>query len=173
MTVLAPDLRDAFGVSNGAIVFISSASAAFFVLGAVPMGTSPTVTGGRRSSGVSSLVFSAMVFLSGLAVSAFMLFWTRFGAGIAKANTLPVHGSLLADTYPISLRGRIAATISIVGRTCPGDQPAARRRDRDRVRMAMAVPAARPARRSGGRAGLPHARSHPGGSGRRRRCSAR
>ena len=38
MTVLAPDIRDAFGVSDGAIVFISSASAAFFVLGAVPMG---------------------------------------------------------------------------------------------------------------------------------------
>ena len=132
MTVLAPDLRDAFGVSDGAIVFISSASAAFFVLGAVPMGYLADRYRRARIVGFSSLMFSVMVFLSGLAVSAFMLFWTRFGAGIAKANTLPVHGSLLADTYPISLRGRIAAAISMVGRSRPGDQPAARGRARDR-----------------------------------------
>src|SRR5262245_16097155 len=116
MTVLAPDRRDAFHVSDGAIVFIGSASAAFFVLGAVPMGYLADRYRRARIVGLSSLLFGAMVFLSGLAVSAFMLFWTRFGVGIAKANTLPVHGSLLADTYPISLRGRIAAAIAIVGR---------------------------------------------------------
>lgn len=123
MTVLAPDLRDAFGVSDGAIVFISSASAAFFVLGAVPMGYLADRYRRGRIVGVASLVFSAMVMLSGLAVSAFMLFWTRFGAGIAKANTLPVHGSLLADTYPISLRGRMAATNAFVGRSVQSISP--------------------------------------------------
>ena len=123
MTVLAPELRDAFGVSDGTIVFISSASAAFFVLGAVPMGYLADRYRRARIVGISSLIFSVMVFLSGLAVSAFMLFWTRFGAGIAKANTLPVHGSLLADTYPISLRGRIAATISLVGRSVQAISP--------------------------------------------------
>ena len=30
-------------------------------------------------------------------------------AGIAKANTLPVHGSLLADAYPIAGRARVYA----------------------------------------------------------------
>jgi ABC-type branched-subunit amino acid transport system ATPase component/predicted MFS family arabinose efflux permease len=123
MTVLAPDLRDVFGVSDGVIVFISSASAAFFVLGAVPMGYLADRYRRARIVGISSLLFSAMVFLSGLAVNAFMLFWTRFGAGVAKANTLPVHGSLLADTYPISLRGRIAATISLVGRSVQAISP--------------------------------------------------
>ncbi len=123
MTVLAPDLREAFGVSNGAIVFIASASAAFFVLGAVPMGYMADRYNRSRIVGVSSLIFSVMVFLSGLAVSAFMLFWTRFGAGIAKANTLPVHGSLLADTYPISLRGRITAAISLIGRSVQAISP--------------------------------------------------
>jgi ABC-type branched-subunit amino acid transport system ATPase component/predicted MFS family arabinose efflux permease len=123
MTVLAPDLRDAFGVSDGVIVFISSASAAFFVLGAVPMGYLADRYRRSRIVGISSLIFSAMVFLSGLAVSAFMLFWTRFGAGVAKANSLPVHGSLLADTYPIGVRGRLAATISLIGRTVQAVSP--------------------------------------------------
>lgn len=125
MTVLAPDIRDAFDVSDGVIVFITSASAAFFVLGAVPMGYLADRCRRGRIVGIASMVFSAMVFLSGLAVSAFMLFWTRFGAGIAKANTLPVHGSLLADTYPISMRGRIAATTSMVGRSVQAISPLA------------------------------------------------
>ena len=36
--VLAPDIRDSFGVSDGVIVFVSAASGAFIVLGALPMG---------------------------------------------------------------------------------------------------------------------------------------
>ena len=36
--ILAPDIRDTFGISNGAITFITAASSAFFVLGALPMG---------------------------------------------------------------------------------------------------------------------------------------
>lgn len=123
MTVLAPNMRDAFGVSDGAIVFITSASAAFFVLGAVPMGYLADRYSRSRIIGIASLIFSGMVMLSGLAVNAFMLFWTRFGAGIAKANTLPVHGSLIADAYPIGLRGRIAATTSMVGKTVAAISP--------------------------------------------------
>jgi ABC-type branched-subunit amino acid transport system ATPase component/MFS family permease len=53
-----------------------------------------------------------MVFLSGLAPNAFAFFWARFGVGIAKANTIPVHSSIMADTYPIGIRGRLGATMS-------------------------------------------------------------
>ncbi len=38
LSVLAPDIRDTFGVSDGTIVFIVRRGRAFFVLGAVPMG---------------------------------------------------------------------------------------------------------------------------------------
>ena len=48
--------------------------------------------------------------LSGAAVNAFMLFVARFFAGISKANTITVHSTLLADTYPIATRGRMYAT---------------------------------------------------------------
>ena len=40
-----------------------------------------------------------------------MLFWTRFFTGIAKANTIPVHGSLIADAYPIGVRARMSAAM--------------------------------------------------------------
>ena len=38
LSVLAPDLRHTFGVSDGTIVFLAAASGAFLVLGALPMG---------------------------------------------------------------------------------------------------------------------------------------
>ncbi len=124
LSVLAPDIRDSFGVSDGVIVFISSASASFFVLGAMPMGY--LADRYRRSPiiGIASLVFAFFVFLSGLAVNAFMLFWTRFGVGIAKSNTITVHSSLIADTYPIGVRGRIGALNTMVGRAIGVASPA-------------------------------------------------
>jgi ABC-type branched-subunit amino acid transport system ATPase component/predicted MFS family arabinose efflux permease len=108
--VLAPDIRDSFGVSNGTMVFIASAAGAFIVLGSLPMGWLADRYRRGPLVGIATLVFSAMVFLSGLAVNAFMLFWTQFGVGIAKSSNLPVHGSLLADTYTIGIRGRVSAT---------------------------------------------------------------
>ncbi len=110
LSVLAPDIRDAFNVSSGVIVFISAAAGGFLVLGAVPMGWLADRYNRPRIVGIASLVFSAMVACSGLAVNAFTLFLARFGVGIARSNTLPVHGSLIADTYPIGVRGRLSAT---------------------------------------------------------------
>ena len=125
MSVLAPDIRDTFGVSDGTITFIASASAAFVVLGAFPMGWLADRMKRAPIVGVSSALFSAMVLLSGFAVNAFMLFWTRFAAGIAKSNTIPVHSSILADAYPIGVRGRIGALTHTTGRTVAAVSPIA------------------------------------------------
>jgi ABC-type branched-subunit amino acid transport system ATPase component/predicted MFS family arabinose efflux permease len=109
LTVLAPNIRNTFHVSNGLIVFVASASSAFLVLGALPMGWLADRFRRAPIIGWAGLVFSAMVFCTGLAVNVFTFFWARFGVGIAKASNLPVNGSMLADTYPIGVRGRIAA----------------------------------------------------------------
>ena len=42
-----------------------------------------------------------------------MLFWTRFATGIAKANSIPVHQSLIADNYPIGIRARMSAVMNM------------------------------------------------------------
>lgn len=125
LTVLGPDIADTLGMSDGAMVFISVVSAAFFVVGAVPLGYLADRHRRGPIIGVCSLVFSAMVFLTGFVANAFMLFWTRFGAGIAKSNTQPVHGSLLADTYPITVRGRIGGAIAMSGRAVAALSPLA------------------------------------------------
>jgi ABC-type branched-subunit amino acid transport system ATPase component/predicted MFS family arabinose efflux permease len=111
INVLAPEIQRTFHMSEGAIVFIGTASAAFFVLGAVPMGWLADRIRRVPIVGVSSLLFGGFVLASGFAVNSFMLFWTRFFTGIAKANTIPVHGSLIADNYPISVRARMSAAM--------------------------------------------------------------
>ncbi|MEE9417044.1 MAG: ATP-binding protein [Acidimicrobiales bacterium] len=116
LSVLAPDIRDTFGLSDGVIVFISTASVSFFILGAMPMGYLADRYRRAPIIGTASIAFAGFVFLSGLAVNAFMLFWSRFFVGIAKANTITVHSSLLADTYPIGVRGRIGAVNAMSGR---------------------------------------------------------
>jgi ABC-type branched-subunit amino acid transport system ATPase component/predicted MFS family arabinose efflux permease len=114
--VLAPDIRDSFGMSDGTIVFLSAASGGFLVLGALPMGWLADRFRRGRVAGWAGLAFSAMVFACGIAANVFLLFLARLGVGVAKSSTLPVHGSLNADTYPIGVRGRLAATSGIAGR---------------------------------------------------------
>jgi ABC-type branched-subunit amino acid transport system ATPase component/predicted MFS family arabinose efflux permease len=111
--VFEPEIAQTFHISKGTVVFIGTASAAFFVLGAVPMGWLADRVKRVPIVGVASMVFGFFVFLSGLAVNAFMLFWTRFGAGIAKANSIPVHQSLIADNYPIGIRARMSAVMNM------------------------------------------------------------
>jgi ABC-type branched-subunit amino acid transport system ATPase component/predicted MFS family arabinose efflux permease len=116
LAVLAPDIRDSFGVGNGVIVFLASASGAFLVLGALPMGWLADRYRRPPIIGWASLTFGAFVVACGLVANAFQLFWARLGVGIAKSNTIPVHGSLMADTYPIGARGRLSASLAMGGR---------------------------------------------------------
>ncbi|NUU23059.1 MAG: MFS transporter [Streptomycetaceae bacterium] len=106
--VLAPDIRDTFGVSDGVIVFISAASGAFLVLGALPMGWMADRFRRSKVIGWAGIAFSAFVFACGLVANAFLFFLTRFGVGVAKSSTLPVHGSLMADTSPIGVLSPLA-----------------------------------------------------------------
>jgi ABC-type branched-subunit amino acid transport system ATPase component/predicted MFS family arabinose efflux permease len=124
LSVLAPNIRDAFHVGDGTIVFISAASGAFLVLGALPMGWLADHFRRAPIIGCATAFFSFMVFACGLAVNAFSLFWSRFGVGIAKSNTYPVQGSLIADTYPISVRGRVNASIAGAARLAAVLSPA-------------------------------------------------
>ena len=121
--VLAPDIRDTFHMSNGAIVFLSAAAGGFLVLGALPMGM--LADRFRRGPIIAwaNIAFAVMVFCSGLAVNAFSLFWARFGVGVAKANSLPVHSSLIADTYPIGIRGRISSSMTAAARVAGALSP--------------------------------------------------
>ncbi len=124
LSVLAPDIRDSFGLSDGTITALTAAAGAFIALGAVPMGwLADRVRRRGPLVGLAGIGFGLAVFASGLAPNAFVFFCARFGAGIATSTSLPVHGSLLADTYPIGVRGRISATTAVFGRVLSAISP--------------------------------------------------
>jgi ABC-type branched-subunit amino acid transport system ATPase component/MFS family permease len=123
VNILGPDIGDTFGVSDGLITFISVASVGFFVLGAGPMGYLADRVRRAPIVGFSGIAFALFAFLSGLAVNAFMFFWTRFFTGISKASTITVHATLLADTYPIGIRGRMYALNAAIGRVFNAASP--------------------------------------------------
>ena len=110
--MLAPNIRDAFHVSDGVIVFVTAAGGAFLALGLLPMGWLADRFRRAPVIGWATAVFSVFVFGCGFAVNAFALFVARLGAGVAKSNTYPVQGSLIADSYPIAVRGRVNATVA-------------------------------------------------------------
>jgi len=56
--ILAPDIRDTFGISNGVITFITAASSAFLVLGALPMGYLADRCRRSRVVGFASVAFA-------------------------------------------------------------------------------------------------------------------
>jgi ABC-type branched-subunit amino acid transport system ATPase component/predicted MFS family arabinose efflux permease len=123
LSVLAPNIRDTLHVSNGAIVLIASAAGGFLVLGALPMGWLADHFRRPPIIAWASLAFAAMLAVCGLAVNAFMLFWAELGVGVSKANTISVQWSLIADQYPIGVRGRISAAINFGTQTAGALSP--------------------------------------------------
>ena len=114
MGLLAPDIAKSFDVSDGTITFMVGASSAFLILGAFPMGYLADRYRRNRIMGISNLVFGTMVFASGMTINAFTLFLARFGVGVAKASNGPVRSSIIADAYPIAVRGRISGAMMSV-----------------------------------------------------------
>ena len=116
LATLAPNIRTSLHVSNAVIVLVSGLSGGFLILGILPMGWLNDRYRRAPLVAFATAFFGVMVFASGAAKNIFLFFLARFGAGISQASTQTVHGSLLADTYPISLRGRlIGASQSIAG----------------------------------------------------------
>ena len=111
LAVLAPDIRDSLGVSNGTIVFFSAATGAFLALGVVPMGWLADRYRRGRIISAASAACAVLVMSCGLVANAFAFFWARLGVGVARSNGIPVQGSLIADAYPIGVRGRISAAL--------------------------------------------------------------
>ena len=115
LSTLSPDIRDSLGISDGTMVFISSAAGAFLILGALPMGWLADRFRRGRIIAIANLFFGVMVAVTGMAVNAVMLFFTRLGVGVTESNSFTVQTSLVADQYPISARGRIGSTLSLIG----------------------------------------------------------
>jgi ABC-type branched-subunit amino acid transport system ATPase component/predicted MFS family arabinose efflux permease len=108
-----PELERTFHISKGSAIFISTASGLFLVLGAVPLGWLADRAKRVPIVGFTSLAGTAFTLLAGIAVNVFMFFWMICATGVAKANSIAVHPTLLADNYPIGIRARMSAVSNL------------------------------------------------------------
>ena len=113
LAVLSPNIQSSFHVSTGAITFVAGISGGFLVLGIVPMGWLADRYRRPPIIGWATFVFGLMVAATGFATNILVFFLARFGAGISQSSTNSVHGSLLADAYPINVRGRLNAAMGM------------------------------------------------------------
>jgi branched-chain amino acid transport system ATP-binding protein len=108
--VVAPNIRDTFGVSERTVVTVGSLSAALVIMLVVPVGFRADRHNRVHMVSLAALAWGSMTVLTGLSgfVGAFgLLVLARFGAGLGRVMNEPVHVSLLADYYPPVQHGRI------------------------------------------------------------------
>jgi ABC-type branched-subunit amino acid transport system ATPase component/sugar phosphate permease len=107
IAVLAPDIQRSLNISDTTLIGIAGFSGVVLVLGALPLAWLADRMSRVRILQGSAIFGSVMVALAAVVVNPFLLFWNRAGVGLSNAYRLPVHNSLLADTYPVQARARI------------------------------------------------------------------
>ena len=113
LTVLAPNLRDAFGLSTSGLAGIANIGSVMTLVVAMPVAVLAERRNRTRIAAVTGVVWSVFAALTGLVTSTVQLALARVGAGVGKASVEPVHSSLLADYYPVEARGRVFAAHQI------------------------------------------------------------
>ncbi len=107
---LAPDIRRAFHLSQAAINGINGVSSILVVAGAVPFALLADRGRRVRLAAVAAALWSTLTFFTGLVSSVVQLTVVRIFSGLGQAAIEPVHGSLIADYYPLEARGRAYGT---------------------------------------------------------------
>ena len=97
---LAPEIRDAFNLSNASFISITSLSAGLSILLSVPVGYLADRGNRVRLSRIAGLVWFGSAILVGFAPVVAVLVVARFVGGVGRLVNEPVHPSLLSDYYP-------------------------------------------------------------------------
>ena len=105
--VLAPDIRDAFGLSNTGILGLVTAFGIVVLILTLPIAHQADKRSRVRMATGGAIAWSFFSVLTGLAPVIAVLLLARIGSGLGKAVNEPTHNSLLADWYPPESRARV------------------------------------------------------------------
>lgn len=104
--LLAEELRRAFQVSDTQIGLLGGAAFAFFYVAmGLPLGRLADRANRRNMITVSTLLWSVMTCVCGLASSFGGLFLARIGVGVGEAALSPAAQSMIGDHFPPARRG--------------------------------------------------------------------
>ena len=106
-SVLLPDIRDDFGLSNtGALSIVSATTIAVLII-AVPLAFYCDRANRVRIATIGGALWGFFSVGTGLALTPLMLVGMRIGAGTGRAVVEPSHNSLLSDWYPPQARVKV------------------------------------------------------------------
>lgn len=98
-SVLSPEIRDDFGLTDSAIVAISSVAGVSSLLAALPIGVLADRARRVRLAGWGAAAWGGFTVLTAAAPAVAVLVLARVGASIGRIVNEPVHSSLLSDYY--------------------------------------------------------------------------
>ena len=108
-SVLSPEIREAFGLSDSGIVAVGSLAGVTALLAALPIGVLADRVRRVRLAAAGAAAWGGFTILTALAPSTLVLTIARMGAGVGRIVNEPVHASLLTDYYPPSHHPRVFA----------------------------------------------------------------
>jgi branched-chain amino acid transport system ATP-binding protein len=113
--ILAPDIRDTFHISTGAINGIASLTGAVPIVFAIYLG----YLGDKRNrvglSAICGLIWGVTAIFTGLAPTVAVLIIARLAGGIGLTANETVYPSILADAYPMEGLGTVFGVYRFLG----------------------------------------------------------
>jgi branched-chain amino acid transport system ATP-binding protein len=106
-SVLSPDIRDAFGLSNSGILGLVTAFGIVVLILTLPIAHQADKRNRVRMATGGAMAWTVFTVMTGLAPGIAVLLLSRIGSGLGKAVNEPTHNSLLADYYPPETRARV------------------------------------------------------------------
>ena len=105
--VLAPEIRDAFGLSNTGFGVIVGLYTVLILVAGLPIGFIGDRFKRTRLVWLFALLWGSMSIATGLSTVLWMLVIARIGSGSGRVANEAIHTSLLTDYYPQRIQGRI------------------------------------------------------------------
>ena len=106
LSILLPEIKEAFNVSDTALGFLSGISfALFYATLGIPIAMWADRGNRRNIITLALSIFSIMTALCGMASSFVQLAAARIGVGVGEAGASPPSHSIIADLFPPNERG--------------------------------------------------------------------
>ena len=107
---LAPDIAKTFDLKTSTLLGINAASAILVLPLAIPFAVFADRGNRTRLAAAGAAIWAVFVGLTCIVTAMWQFAAARILTGIGQAAIDPVHGSLLADYYPVKARSRVYAT---------------------------------------------------------------